>query len=219
MGWNYAWQGSPLEWSSRTPYCGQRARASIRGWWTLIGVCYKIWRLSILFIGSIPRSTDLLAAASHDLVARLALQVLRILQDLDKAFCCLLRSSRLRIRSPGPLASRRCFRQVRSTWQGPLGPWSVGIHGYPCLSMLCSVSVWFGIPVAIQYLFLIGGNGELAEPLSPFLSCRISIYVRSDSFGVMCYVLFPSDLVFLLGSSTLISLCIWLRKMLMSGWI
>jgi hypothetical protein len=35
-------------------------------------------------------------------------------------------------------------------------------------------------------LLLIGDNGELAEPLIPFLSCCISIFTRSDLFGVMC---------------------------------
>jgi hypothetical protein len=45
-----------------------------------------------LITGKIPRSVDLLAAPYRNLVARLALQVLRILRDLDKVFWSLPRS-------------------------------------------------------------------------------------------------------------------------------
>jgi hypothetical protein len=41
---------------------GQRARASIRGRWTLIGVSYRLGRSPSVISERIPRSTDLLAA-------------------------------------------------------------------------------------------------------------------------------------------------------------
>jgi hypothetical protein len=65
---------------------GQQTRASIRGRWTLIRVGYKMVRPSALITWSIPRSADLQAASGQSLVARIALQGLQILQDLDKVF-------------------------------------------------------------------------------------------------------------------------------------
>jgi hypothetical protein len=89
----------------------------------------------------IPRSTDLLAASHCDLGRSLR-------HKLGMPSGVWMRSSEvfgLWIRSPGPLAGRWGFWQVGSTWQGPPGPWSVGTHGYPCLSSprsTCRCSGW-----------------------------------------------------------------------------
>jgi hypothetical protein len=134
MWWNCAWMGVLSNGALCTLY-GQRARASIRGRWTLIGVGYKLGRSSSVITGWNPRSVDLLAASSRVLGESLAPQARRILWDLEKVFWSLPRSPGLWIRSSGPLAGRRGSWQVRSTWQGPLVPWSVGTYGYRCLSL------------------------------------------------------------------------------------
>jgi hypothetical protein len=87
----------------------QRARASIRGRWTLIGVGYKLGRSSSMITERIPRYADLPTAPSRDLAACFAPQARRILRDLDKVFWSFPRSPGLWIRSSGPLVGRRGF--------------------------------------------------------------------------------------------------------------
>jgi hypothetical protein len=82
----------------------------------------------------IPRSTDLLAAPHRNLGEKLVPEARQVFRSLDEVVRGILRSLGLCIRSRGPLAGRRGFWQVGSTWQGPPGPWSVRTHGYPCLS-------------------------------------------------------------------------------------
>jgi hypothetical protein len=50
---------------------GQRARVSIRGQWTLIGVGYKLGRFPSVITERIPQSSDLLAVPHRDLGEKL----------------------------------------------------------------------------------------------------------------------------------------------------
>jgi hypothetical protein len=113
---------------------GQRARVPIRGRWTLIRVGYRLGRPPSATTEGIPRSSDLLAAPHSDLGEKLAPQARQVFRSLDEVVRSLPRSPGLWIRFLGPLAGRLGFWQVGSTWQGWLRPWSVGTHGYPCLS-------------------------------------------------------------------------------------
>jgi hypothetical protein len=131
---NYLWMGESPRMELLPVLYGQWDKACIRGRWTLIGVDYKLGSSSSMITGQISWSADLLAASSHDLGESLAPQAMLVLWDLDKVAWALPRSSRLQIRSPGPLAGRWGFWQVESSWQVPPGPYSVGTHGYRCLS-------------------------------------------------------------------------------------
>jgi hypothetical protein len=94
---------------------GQRARASIRGRWTLIGVGFRLGRCPSVITERIPRSTNLLAAPRRDLRERLAPQARQVFRSLDEVARGLPRSPGLWIRSPGPLVGRQGFWQVGST--------------------------------------------------------------------------------------------------------
>jgi hypothetical protein len=78
-------------------------------------------KLSSWITRSILWYSDLRVAPSRALVPCLVLQVMQILRDRDKVAQIHPKSSGLRIRSLGPLTGRRGFRQVGSTWHGPLG--------------------------------------------------------------------------------------------------
>jgi hypothetical protein len=82
----------------------------------------------------IPRSSDLLVALPPWSREKLAPQARQVFRDLDQVVQGLPGLSGLWIRSPSPPAGRQDFWQVGSTWQGPPRPWSVGTHGYPCLT-------------------------------------------------------------------------------------
>jgi hypothetical protein len=95
--------GKSLRIELQAAYYRQRARAYIRGRWTLIGVGYRLERSSSVIIEMIPRSSDLLAASHNYLGENLAPQAWQVFRSLDEVVQGLTRSLGLWIMSLGPL--------------------------------------------------------------------------------------------------------------------
>jgi hypothetical protein len=113
--WNYAWKGSPLDWSSRSPYMAGGLGFPFEVSGHSSGSVIDLGRSPSVITERIPRSSDLLAASRHDLGERLAPQARQVFWNLDQVAQGLPRSSGLWIRSLGPLAGQRGFWQVGST--------------------------------------------------------------------------------------------------------
>jgi hypothetical protein len=167
--------GSPLEWSSRSPYMASG-----------LGFPFEVGGPSSGSITSKEGLLPWLQRGSRDprtywwccyryLGERLVLQARQVFWSLDKVIQGLPRSPGLWIRSLGPLVGRRGFWQVGSTWQGPLGPWSVGTHGYPCLSML--------FPLPFDML------RGLAMPAHGSLDLRVMFVPPIDMLGGLAFPL------------------------------
>jgi hypothetical protein len=105
---------------------GQRARASIRGRWTLIRVGYRLGRSPSVITERIPRSLVLFSVSHHDLGRSLCHKPGRsfgIWIRLSKVAGVLDKISGPSCRSVGLLAGRVHLTGTSGTLPGRWGPW------------------------------------------------------------------------------------------------
>jgi hypothetical protein len=107
--------GSPLEWSSRSPYMASELGLPFEVGGPSSWSVTNLGRSPSVITERIPRSSDPLAAPPPRSRDKLAPQARQVFWSLDEVFRGLPRSSGLWIRSLGPLAGRRGFWQVGPT--------------------------------------------------------------------------------------------------------